>query len=231
MGMSSSTEHPGATPTISTSRPSKRAQHRTSQLQDRVLDLAIALCAILFLAPLLVLVAMSIWAADRGPPIFSQHRIGRHGKSFRCFKFRSMVVNADARLARHLAENEQAALEWATSHKLKDDPRITFLGRFLRKSSIDELPQLFNVLTGSMSLVGPRPIVENEIARYGHYYPHYCSVKPGMTGLWQVSGRSDVSYRRRVVLDLVYSRSKSLSLDLAILSRTIPVVLWSRGGY
>jgi len=195
----------------------------------RVLDIAVAVIFLVLAAPLLVALALAIWAQDGACPIYAHRRIGRGGRSFPCLKFRSMVPNSEARLNHLLSTDAAAAAEWARDHKLRNDPRITPLGRLLRKSSLDEVPQLLNVVLGQMSLVGPRPIIESEIVRYGRYFHHYCSVRPGITGLWQVSGRNDVSYRRRVVLDTVYSRSKSLRTDLFVLTRTIPAVVSARG--
>lgn len=197
----------------------------------RALDLAIVIVAIILLLPVMLLLALAIWLHDRGSPVFVQQRIGRGGQLFPCFKFRSMLVDSDRVLMEHLEANPAALEEWIADRKLRNDPRVTALGRFLRKSSLDELPQLFNVLLGSMSLVGPRPIVPEEIHRYGRYFQHYCSMRPGITGLWQVSGRNDVSYRRRVVMDFVYSRSKSVPLDLIIMTRTVQTVIQRRGCY
>ncbi len=195
----------------------------------RLLDMVVAATALVLLLPILLLIAFVVWAQDGGSPIFAHRRIGRGGKAFPCLKFRSMVVNSDERLRQVLATDPAAAAEWARDHKLRDDPRITWIGKLLRKSSLDEVPQLFNVLVGQMSLVGPRPIVEAEVARYGRYFQHYCSVRPGITGLWQVSGRNDVSYRRRVALDTIYSRTKSFTTDLFILQRTLPAVISAKG--
>ncbi len=195
----------------------------------RVLEVIIALAAVIVLAPVLLLIALVVWAQDGGSPIFVHQRLGFGGVLFPCLKFRSMVVDSQARLADLLASNPEAAAEWARDQKLRNDPRITKLGQWLRKTSLDELPQLFNVLAGQMSLVGPRPIVESEVWRYGRYFQHYCSVRPGITGLWQVSGRNDLSYRRRVVLDTVYARTRSLAVDLAIMLRTVPAMLSGRG--
>jgi lipopolysaccharide/colanic/teichoic acid biosynthesis glycosyltransferase len=142
-----------------------------------------------------------------------------------------MVVDAEARLAALLARSPEARREWEADQKLRDDPRVTLLGRILRVSSIDELPQLFNVLRGEMSLVGPRPIVTGEVARYGRRFTQYCSVRPGITGLWQISGRNDVSYRRRVAMDTVFANTLSLSLYLKILFATVPAVLKREGSY
>lgn len=198
---------------------------------NRALDLTIATIAIVLLLPVMALLALAIWLQDRGAPVFVQQRIGRGGRPFPCLKFRTMLVDSDRVLMDHLSAHPEALAEWIADRKLRNDPRITALGRFLRKSSLDELPQLFNVVTGAMSLVGPRPIVAEEIHRYGRYFQHYCSIRPGITGLWQVSGRNDVSYRRRVVLDCVYSRSKSVPLDLIILTRTVQTVIRRRGCY
>lgn len=195
----------------------------------RGLDISIAALALLFLLPLMLAIAILVWRSDRGPPIFRHTRVGRGARTFGCLKFRSMVLDSERLLAEHLASNPEAAAEWAATHKLKKDPRITRLGHFLRKSSLDELPQLFNVLRGEMSLVGPRPIVSSEIVRYGTAFETCFSVTPGVTGLWQVSGRSNCSYAERVALDLDYARNWRLSRDLSILLRTVPAVLAQRG--
>lgn len=195
----------------------------------RLIEVVIAMTALVVLAPVLVLIAVAVWARDGGNPIFIHHRLGRGGVLFPCLKFRSMVVDSQSRLDELLVADPAAAAEWANDQKLRNDPRITQLGQWLRKTSLDELPQLLNVLAGQMNLVGPRPIVESEVWRYGRYYRHYCSVRPGITGLWQVSGRNDLSYRRRVVLDTVYARSRSLAVDLAIMLRTVPAMLSGRG--
>jgi lipopolysaccharide/colanic/teichoic acid biosynthesis glycosyltransferase len=196
-----------------------------------VCDVVLALTAIVLLAPVLAVIAVLVWIQDGGPPIFAHRRMGRDGRAFPCLKFRSMRVDAPERLAHLLAQSEAARQEWARDHKLKTDPRITPLGGFLRRSSLDELPQLFNVLRGEMSLVGPRPIVQDEVHRYGRRYRHYCAIRPGITGLWQVSGRSDVNYRRRVALDVVYARRSGLGLYCRILVLTIPAILARRGAY
>jgi lipopolysaccharide/colanic/teichoic acid biosynthesis glycosyltransferase len=197
----------------------------------RAMDIVVAGMTILFILPLLVMICMLVWLQDGGAPIYAQERVGRGGRVFRCYKFRSMVVDSRARLERLLTESPEAREEWERDHKLRRDPRITPIGGFLRKSSLDELPQLFNVLGGSMSLVGPRPIVAAEVARYGRRIIHYYAVRPGITGLWQISGRNDVSYRRRVALDCAYVKHRSLMLDLRILTATVPIVLLRRGSY
>lgn len=204
----------------------------SSQLNlPRVIDVVLSASALVFLAPLLLLIALLVRAQDGGPALFAQSRIGKGGKAFPCFKFRSMVIDAQQRLAEHLAESPEARAEWAADHKLRNDPRITRLGAFLRKSSLDELPQLLNVLRGEMSLVGPRPIVEAEVTRYGRYFEHYCRVQPGITGMWQVMGRNDVSYRRRVALDVTYVKVRSTMTYFTVLAKTVPAVLNRSGVY
>lgn len=197
----------------------------------RIVDFAVALTAIIALFPLLLAVMVVIYLTDPGPIIFAHRRVGRNGRLFPCFKFRTMVVDADTRLAVLLARDPQARAEWENDHKLRVDPRITRIGQFLRRSSIDELPQLFNVVRGEMSLVGPRPIVQAEVARYRRFFSDYATVKPGITGLWQVSGRNDTTYRRRVAMDVSYARQKSLLFDLKIVAMTIPAVLAAKGSY
>jgi lipopolysaccharide/colanic/teichoic acid biosynthesis glycosyltransferase len=179
----------------------------------------------------MLIIALCVFVSDPGPIFFAQRRIGRSGKTFRCLKFRTMAVDAEERLAALLSSNANARAEWARDHKLRNDPRIVGIGRFLRKSSLDELPQLFNVLLGDMSLVGPRPIVPAEATKYGRYIDHYCRVKPGITGLWQISGRNNTSYRRRVAFDVTYSRSRSVMLNIKILAFTVPSVLRAQGSY
>jgi exopolysaccharide production protein ExoY len=197
----------------------------------RVLDVGLAAAALVFVAPAFLVIALLVWLNDRGPVFFSHQRVGLGGKAFGCLKFRSMALDAEAQLAALLASDPKARREWELEHKLKDDPRITPIGQFLRKSSLDELPQLFNIVRGEMSLVGPRPIVKAEISRYGRHFRHYCAVRPGLTGLWQVSGRNDVSYRQRVVMDVAYVRSKCVTLDLEILLKTLPAVFLRKGSY
>jgi lipopolysaccharide/colanic/teichoic acid biosynthesis glycosyltransferase len=196
---------------------------------SRFFNFTIALAILLFVLPLMLVLAVVVFVTDPGPVIFAHRRIGKGGRHFYCLKFRSMVVDAEQRLAHLLDTDESARIEWARDHKLRQDPRLTPVGSFLRKTSLDDLPQLFNVLKGEMSLVGPRPIVDAERVRYGRYFAHYCKVLPGITGLWQVSGRNDVSYRRRVAFDVAYSRSRSLAFDARILLATIPCVLMARG--
>lgn len=196
----------------------------------RTLDIVIALLALALFLPLLVAVSL-VLATQDGPILFAHRRIGLGGSHFHCYKFRSMVADAEERLARLLRDDPAACEEWRKSHKLRDDPRVTGFGRFLRRSSLDELPQLINVLRGEMSIVGPRPIVESEIAKYGRRFHTYCSVKPGITGIWQVSGRSDVEYRTRVAMDCLYARSARPALYLWLVIATVPAVLMRRGSY
>ncbi|KMS55102.1 exopolysaccharide biosynthesis protein [Novosphingobium barchaimii LL02] len=204
---------------------------RGHQIAMRAFDLVVSALALLLFLPLLLLVALTVRLTSNGPVLFVQQRIGRDGKQFPCLKFRSMVVDARERLETLLSSSEEARQEWARDQKLRSDPRITPIGRILRKTSLDELPQLLNVLFGHMSVVGPRPIVEGEVARYGHRFGAYCSVRPGLTGLWQVSGRNEVSYDIRVRLDAFYALRKSLVYDFSICLRTVPAVLASRGCY
>jgi len=195
----------------------------------RLLDLVGASAALLLLAPIMLATVLAIRVLDPGPILFAHTRLGRGGRPFRCLKFRSMTVDADARLAHLLETDAEARAEWQATQKLRLDPRITPLGRFLRRSCLDELPQLFNVLRGDMSLVGPRPIVAGEAARYGRHFPVYCSLKPGITGLWQVKREDQTSYRRRVAFDLAYARSRSLALNVRILLLTVPCVFRGEG--
>lgn len=196
----------------------------------RVCDVVLSATALLFLLPLMALIAVLVRVySGEGPVIFAHTRIGKDGRRFQCFKFRSMVSDADVRLAHLLANDPELRKVWERDQKLRNDPRITPLGHFLRRSSLDELPQFWNVLVGDMSLVGPRPVVESEIYRYGRYLPAYIGVKPGITGLWQISGRNDVSYRRRVAMDVAFARSQSLKLYFKILVMTVPAVFLAQG--
>ena len=199
------------------------------RLLKRTVDLLLTGVASVLLLPLFVAIAAAVKIESRGPILYRQRRIGLGGKEFSAWKFRSMVVDADAKLAEYLDGNPQLKCEWLANHKLKTDPRITRIGALLRRTSLDELPQLWNVMCGQMSLVGPRPIVRDEIARYGRHFGLYTSVRSGLTGLWQVSGRSQTSYQQRVDFDAFYVRNWSIWLDLCILFRTIGA-LWLRTG-
>lgn len=191
----------------------------------RATDIPIALLALIMLAPLMLLTALLIKVTTGGPVIFGHRRVGLNGNTFCCLKFRTMVQDADTALVHHLACNPDAAREWQETRKLQNDPRITPLGKLLRSSSIDELPQLINVLRGDMSCVGPRPIVAEELERYGTGASEYLKARPGLTGLWQVSGRSSLSYPERVALDCAYVRQWSFRNDVVILLKTIPAVM------
>jgi Undecaprenyl-phosphate galactose phosphotransferase WbaP len=182
------------------------------------------------LSPMMLLIALLL-KLEGGSVLFAHQRIGKNGRKFDCYKFRSMVPNAEQQLQSLLQHNAQLKAEWDKEHKLKDDPRISRMGAFLRRTSLDELPQLFNVLKSEMSLVGPRPIVEDELQKYGLEKSYYLMVRPGMTGLWQVSGRNDVDYETRVYLDAWYVKNWSLWYDLAILFKTIKVVFGRNGAY
>lgn len=199
-----------------------------SRMLKVAFDQVVSVLLLLLLAPLLLVLAALV-CSDGGPAFYRHRRIGEAGRSFGCIKFRTMATDADRVLEHVLATDPMAAAEWAATQKLRHDPRVTPLGRFLRRSSLDELPQLFNVLRGEMSLIGPRPIVQAEVARYGEEIEYYFQTKPGITGLWQVSGRSDTSYQRRVALDVWYVRNWTLWHDIAILLKTIPAVLLQRG--
>jgi Undecaprenyl-phosphate galactose phosphotransferase WbaP len=201
-----------------------------SSIAKRSIDILGSSTLIVLLLPVLLTLGFIV-SRDGGSPIFGHERVGRGGRTFRCLKFRSMVHNADKVLADLLARDPQAREEWNRDFKLKNDIRITPIGRILRRTSLDELPQLWNVLRGDMSLVGPRPIVEKELPRYGADARYYLVVKPGMTGLWQVSGRNNVDYATRVSLDVSYVKEQSVLLDMSILVRTVKVVFEKNGAY
>ena len=194
-------------------------------LLKRIMDLVIASTALVMAAPVMIVVALLIRITAGGPAVFSHSRIGFGGKPFNCYKFRSMVANSEEVLKAYLEANPDAGMEWEETQKIKNDPRVTFLGWMLRKSSLDELPQLFNIIRGDMSCVGPRPIVKDELNRYGDHVGEYLRTRPGLTGLWQVSGRSSMDYAGRVALDSQYVRNWSVWLDIVILFRTIFAVM------
>jgi len=179
----------------------------------------------------IILITVATLLLSKGPVIFHQDRLGYGGRAFRVYKFRTMIPDAQKVLAEILAKNPTLKAEWERDYKLKKDPRVTWIGRLLRRTSLDELPQLWNIFKGDMSIVGPRPIEPFEIARYGRFARHYYAQRPGLTGLWQVSGRSNTSYQRRVILDTYYSKKKSLLLDVKIIARTVRVVLFGSGAY
>lgn len=194
-------------------------------------DFILALVLICVFSPILFLLYVIVFVSTNGRPIFTHERIGFAGKRFKVYKFRTMFLDSDERLSEILENCEDCKEEWERDFKLKNDPRITKIGKFLRKTSLDELPQLINVLRGEMSLVGPRPIVQDEILKYGEYFDYFILVKPGITGLWQVSGRNDIDYDERVQLDVWYVKNWSVELDIQILLKTILVVLNKKGSY
>lgn len=206
-------------------------RRKPRQTLKRVLDILICGTAMPLILPLCFLLALLIRLDSKGPAIYRHERIGRNGKPFAIYKFRTMVKNADAALAECLARDPELAREWAENHKLKNDPRLTRTGHFLRKTSLDELPQILNILKGEMTLVGPRPIVSAEKAKYGRYFDEYCESRPGLTGLWQTSGRNNTTYSQRVAFDHYYLNHWSIWLDFWILAKTIPVALSGRGAY
>jgi Undecaprenyl-phosphate galactose phosphotransferase WbaP len=197
----------------------------------RVLDVVLILLASPILLLVVGVIAAAVCFSSPGPVFFSHRRIRRHGAFFTMWKFRTMCVDSAEVLETYLAANPEARAEWRKTHKLKHDPRVTRVGEFLRRTSLDELPQLWNVVWGSMSLVGPRPIVAAEVEKYGEFFSDYCLVKPGITGLWQVSGRSACTYTERVQLDRRYAHHWSLTADFKILLRTLPSVVNQDGAY
>lgn len=194
-------------------------------------DKALSIGLALIFSPILLLLYLIVLISTKGHPIFKQRRVGQNGQLFNIYKFRTMRIDADKALETLLANDPQAKAEWEKEYKLKNDPRITKIGKFLRKTSLDELPQIMNVFQGKMSLVGPRPIVADEMKNYGEMIDYFKAVKPGMTGLWQVSGRNDLSYEERVQLDVWYVRNWSIELDIIILVKTLVIVLSKKGSY
>lgn len=221
------------TPASGAAIPEKLATPEVSALWRRVkraADIALASVLLLLASPVMAIVAASVGMTG-SPVLFRQSRVGKDGRIFQLVKFRSMVPDAEEKLQAVLRANPELQKEWDLTQKLQNDPRITRLGLFLRRSSLDELPQLLNVLAGDMSIVGPRPVVPDELERYGAASPWYLAVRPGVTGLWQVSGRNDTSYARRVSLDVHYVRSQKLWLDAFILVKTAYVVLLGKGAH
>ncbi len=196
----------------------------------RAMDIIGSLILITLFSPVLIVIAFLIHR-DGGSSLYSQARVGYGGRSFKCYKFRSMIMDSQQFLEDFLASNPEAQAEWDKDFKLKDDPRVTRIGSFLRKTSLDELPQLFNVLKGDMSLVGPRPVVANELTRYGALTQKYMSARPGMTGLWQVSGRNDTTYRERISLDYYYIENWGIHTDMLLMFKTLAVIFQGRGAY
>lgn len=200
-------------------------------ISKRSFDILAALAALVLLSPIFVLIMALVKFSDGGSIFYGHRRVGHNGTTFRCLKFRTMSENGDAILQEYLRQNPAAYEEWRATRKLQYDPRVTVVGSVLRKLSLDELPQLINILRGEMSVVGPRPVVEDELELYEASAVYYLQTRPGLTGLWQVSGRNDVSYAARVAFDTHYVRNWSLVADLVIVARTIPAVCLSRGSY
>jgi len=198
--------------------------------RKRIFDIAGAIVLAIVSLPLIMVIVM-LMRRQGGSIIYKHRRVGRDGRAFECLKFRTMVPNADQVLRELLERDPARTAEWIRDHKLRHDPRVTRLGRFLRRTSLDELPQLWNVMRDEMSLVGPRPVVKEELRRYGRNVRTYLSAKPGITGLWQVKGRNDTEYRRRVAMDTCYVRNQNVLLDLYILAKTAGVVFGGRGAY
>ncbi len=209
----------------------QRLSQTMPRLLKRTFDLVVTSLVTLSLLPIMMLLILGVRVSSRGPIFYGQRRVGRDHTLFTAWKFRSMVMNADEVLEEHLEKDPALRAEWERDRKLKRDPRVTRIGRIMRKTSLDELPQLWNVLSGQMSLVGPRPIVMAEVDRYGRRYQHYRRVTPGITGLWQISGRNNTTYEKRTQIDEYYVRNWSVAMDLYILYRTIKTVLFTEGAY
>lgn len=198
----------------------------------RTFDIVFSVLVLFFAFPLFLGLAIIVRLSSKGPAIYAHERIGRAGKPFKCFKFRSMYPDADLRLKELLAKHPDLKAEWDLNHKLKNDPRITPIGKFIRKTSLDELPQFLNVLKGDLSVVGPRPVVQAEVVKHlKEKAPKILSIRPGLTGIWQVSGRSNTTYLERLSLDEQYVDTHNLWLDLKLIAKTLPAMLASRGAY
>jgi exopolysaccharide production protein ExoY len=210
---------------------SVKPQRPIGLASKRAIDIVLAISGIVLLAPLLIICFVATVVTSPGPALFRHRRVGFNGNYFDCLKFRTMVADAPERLRKLLEEDPVAAAEWAVNRKLRFDPRVTAIGDILRKSSLDELPQLFNVLKGEMSIVGPRPVTDEELVRYSDAIDAYLACRPGITGLWQVSGRSTTTYEKRIACDALYARKWSMRLDAKILMVTLPAVLLSDDAY
>lgn len=214
-------------PVLVTSKKKGRPNHNLK----RRLDVFLCLLGLPLALPLGAIAALLSAVSCKASPIYRQERIGRNGKPFTLYKFRSMIKNADHILDQCLKNNPDFESEWKKDQKLRDDPRLTRIGRFLRKTSLDELPQIINILKGDMSLVGPRPIVAGEREKYGRFFDEYCQTRPGLTGLWQVSGRNNTTYAQRVAFDHYYINNWTIWLDLWILAKTAPAAVSGNGAY
>lgn len=208
-----------------------KLQHPGERAIKAVFDRVFSVTLFILFLPLLLILYVVVYISSKGDPIYKQRRVGEGGRRFNIYKFRTMRVDADEMLEEILENDPAKKAEWEKEYKLKDDPRITSIGKFLRRTSLDELPQLFNVFQGKMSLVGPRPIIDAEIPKYGEYFDYFTAVKPGITGLWQVSGRNDIPYDERVRLDVWYVRNWSMELDIMILVKTAAIIMMRKGSY
>lgn len=226
--MKSATRSAGSTFSTSDEAPFEFA---TGGLAKRSFDISSAALALILFSPIFLMIMALIKCTDGGSVFYGHRRVGHNGRYFHCLKFRTMVVNGDKVLRDHLMANPQAAEEWRMTRKLRDDPRVTAVGSVLRKLSLDELPQLINILRGEMSVVGPRPVVDEELRLYDSFASFYLRTRPGLTGLWQISGRNDVSYEARIAFDTHYVQNWSFHRDIVIIARTIPAVCLSRGSY
>ena len=208
----------------------RKATNKLEKILKRLLDIIVSFFGILALIPLTLFIYIAnLICKDNGPIFYTQERIGKNGKMFKMYKYRSMVVGADEKLEKYLSENEEARKEYNEYKKLKDDPRVTKVGKFIRKTSIDEFPQFLNVFKGEMSLVGPRPYLEREKEDMNGYYKYIVTCKPGLTGLWQTSGRSDVNFSDRIDLDMLYYNNHSLKSDIKILFKTAEQIVKREG--
>ncbi|MGL5059500.1 MAG: sugar transferase [Microcoleus sp.] len=214
-------------------RISLSLQRLDGEFFKRLFDILFSLAVLILFAPVYLLLALSIALSSPGPIFYIQERVGKNRKMFYCLKFRTMVENADDILLEIMEKSPHLRQEFEDNFKLKQDPRITWIGRFLRMTSLDEFPQFWNVLKGDMSVVGPRPLVEEELPRYGNHINKVLTIRPGITGLWQVSGRNDIPYPRRVQIDLYYAKEKNLWMDMWIVFKTIGVVIFpnNNGAY
>lgn len=206
-----------------------RYEMQVDSLARSIFEKGFAMVALLFFAPFFLSIAMLIWLTEGGPVFFGHKRVGRNGKTFNCLKFRTMALDAEEQLQKLLDRDPEARAQWEANQKLDDDPRITCIGEFFRKTSLDELPQFWNVLKGEMAIVGPRPIVASEMHHYGDHIAEYLSVKPGITGAWQVNGRSKTTYDERVQMDVEYVHTRTFKKDLAIIAKTVKVMLLGDG--
>jgi Undecaprenyl-phosphate galactose phosphotransferase WbaP len=209
-------------------RKSRSLTSLDGEFFKRLFDIMFSLSVLILFAPVYLLLALSIALSSSGPIFYVQERVGKNRKMFYCLKFRTMVENADDILLEIMEKSPHLRQEFEDNFKLKQDPRITWIGRFLRMTSLDEFPQFWNVLKGDMSVVGPRPLVEEELPRYGRYINKILTIRPGITGLWQVSGRNDIPYPRRVQIDLYYANEKNLWMDMWIVFKTIGVVIFPK---